>query len=139
MTEGTGARTGGCLCGAVRFEATGAPVLTEFCHCNTCRRAIGAPLAAFAGFPVERFRLTGGEPVGFASSPGVTRTFCGRCGTSLTHFAERFPDDIYVAIAAFDNPETLGPELHIWTSDRLSWLETADDLPRYRRFRSDET
>jgi hypothetical protein len=138
MTDDPGSRTGRCLCGDVRFAAKGTPALTEFCHCGTCRRATGAPLAAFAGFPVGRFRVTQGEPARFASSPEVIRTFCGRCGTSLTIFSERFPDDIYVAVAAFDDPETLAPEVHIWTSERLSWLETADVLPRHASFRADD-
>ena len=45
----------------------------------------------------------------------------------------------YIAVAAFEEPETLAPETHIWTSEHLSWLETAGDLPRYRQFRSNET
>ena len=45
--------------------------------------------------------------------------------------------DVYVSVCALDDPETLAPEIHIWTSDRLAWFETADELPRYRRFRAD--
>ena len=45
--------------------------------------------------------------------------------------------DVYVSVCALDDPEALAPEIHIWTSDRLAWFETADELPRYRRFRAD--
>ena len=67
----------------------------------------------------------------------VERGFCARCGTSLTIWSEEFPEEIYVAIASFDDSEGFAPEIHIWREDRLGWLETADDLPRYRRFRAD--
>ena len=126
--------TGHCQCGAIRFRVSGEPVLTEFCHCPSCRRASGAPLMAWAAYDRAGFVLTEGKPVDYASSPGVTRTFCGRCGTSLTLADERFPE-IYVAIASFDEPEAIMPEFHIWRAHRLSWVETSDDLPRYLRFK----
>lgn len=128
-------RKGGCLCGKVRFEVTGRPLLVEFCHCQSCRKASGAPIFAWAAFAVSAFGFSSGAPKTRLSSPGVTRGFCGDCGTPLTLQDERFADEIYVALAAFDDPESFEPAFHIWRSHRLPWLETADDLPRYRRFR----
>ena len=92
---------------------------------------------ALAGIPVAGLRFVGDEPAGFASSPGVTRGFCARCGTSLTIHSEAYPDEIYVSTSALDDPEALAPEVHIWTSHKLGWFETADALPRYPRFRAD--
>ena len=127
--------TGGCLCGAVRYGITGAPVLTELCHCKTCRRAAGAPMMAWAAFSRREFEIVEGKPAEFVSSPGVVRTFCRRCGTSMTLFDERFAQEIYVAIGSFDEPQAVAPEVHIWRSHRLPWLEIADDLPRYMGFK----
>lgn len=126
--------TGHCHCGDVRFRVAGDAVLIEFCHCRSCRRASGAPLMAWAAYDRAGFEVVSGEPVVHVSSPGVTRTFCGRCGTSLTLTDERIPE-IYVAIASFDEPEATAPDIHIWRSHRLSWVETSDDLPRYLRFK----
>ena len=134
MSETVDGITGHCHCGAVRFRVTGDPVLTEFCHCQSCRRASGAPLMAWAGYDRAGFELISGEPIAYASSSGVSRTFCGRCGSSLTLTDERVAE-LYVAIAAFDDPEAVTPDIHIWRSHRLSWVETADDLPRYLRFK----
>lgn len=134
MTETNDGFAGHCHCGAVRFRVTGAPVLTEFCHCDSCRRASGAPLMAWAGYDRAGFEVTQGEPVAHESSTGVIRSFCGRCGSSLTLTDERVPE-IYVAIAAFDDPESVTPDIHIWRSQRLSWVETTDALPRYRQFK----
>lgn len=126
--------TGGCMCGAVRYHVSGAPVLMEYCLCGSCRRAAGAPLMAWAAYETGDFDCTEGKPAEYVSSPGVVRTFCGTCGSSLTLTDTRF-DEIYVAMATFDEPGAAAPEFHIWRSERLPWLETADDWPRYLRFK----
>lgn len=92
---------------------------------------------AWAGFRRDSFALLEGEPTSYESSSGVIRTFCGRCGASLTLVDERFPEEIYLSTASFDDAEAPIPEFHIWRSEHLSWLETTDDLPRYVRFKSD--
>ena len=88
-------------------------------------------------FRYDEFAVTSGNPATYESSSGVVQTFCGRCGASLTLADERFPDEVYVSLASFADPEVLPPEFHIWRSDRLSWLETSDNLPRYVQFRGD--
>lgn len=128
---------GGCRCGSVRFEISGQPVLKEFCHCRSCRHSAGAPLMAWTGFKLDAFSLQSGAPTIYESSPGVQRSFCGRCGTPLTLADARFAEEVYVATAAFDDGEAPVPEIHIWRSERLPWLETADELPRYSRFKND--
>jgi len=128
-------RNGGCHCGDIRYRAVGQPVLVEYCHCETCRSTVGAPLVAWAAFARDGFDITAGYPTTYNSSESVVRTFCGRCGTSLTLADQRFADEIYVSVAAFDEPETVPPAFHIWRSHRLLWLETSDTLPRYVQFR----
>jgi len=129
--------TGGCCCGAVRYRATGESVLVELCHCRSCRHASGAPLMAWVAFRRGEFAIMAGRSTAYESSPGVVRTFCGRCGTSLTLSDDRFPQEIYVSVGSIDSAEELPPEFHIWRSHRISWLETSDTLPRYVRFRAD--
>lgn len=140
MSDDDFAANGRCHCGAIRFRVTAAPMLTEFCHCESCRRSVGAPLMAWAGFSRDAVTITHGEPVAYESSPGVIRTFCGNCGASLTLADERFASEVYVATAAFDDPgatEAVAPEVHIWRSERLPWVETTDALPRYKGFVSE--
>lgn len=128
---------GGCSCGDIRYEVRGQAVLVELCHCRSCRHTVGAPLMAWTAFRRNDFTITAGSVTVYPSSPGLERSFCGRCGTSLTLSDERFPDETYVSVASFDDAETLPPEFHIWRSHRLSWLETVDALPRYVQFRAD--
>ena len=137
MSENTISKIGSCRCGDVRYEISGQPVLIEYCHCRSCRHSAGAPLMAWAGFKLDEISILSGDPTVHEPSPGVQRSFCGRCGTSLTIFDERFPEEVFIALAAFDDAEAPIPEIHIWRSERLHWLETTDDLPRYIQFKSD--
>lgn len=132
------ARTAGCRCGDIGYDVKGRPALVEYCHCRSCRHAVGAPLMAWAGFARADVSLTRGEPTCYGSSSGVVRTFCGRCGTSLTLADARFPDETYVSLSSFDDDDAPLPEIHIWRSERLPWLETTDDLPRFVQFKSDD-
>ena len=128
---------GSCLCGAVRI-AVSAPVdLAEICHCRSCRRATGAPVMAWAGVRKDGVEIEGAALKRFASSPSVERTFCSLCGTSLTLWDRGSPEHLYVAIAILEDADRCPPEVHIWRSERLSWLETSDELPRYLRFKRD--
>ena len=130
-------KQGRCQCGDIQIEVSGSPVLVEYCHCRSCRHSAGAPLMAWAGYDRSDVSITGGSPTNYQSSATVVRTFCGRCGTSLTLADERFPDEVYISLASFDDTEAPPPEFHIWRGERLSWLETADELPRYVQFKSD--
>lgn len=132
------AKKGSCLCGGICISLSAEFELVEFCHCRTCRRATGAPVMAWAGVPTASVSIEGDSIGRFESSPGVERTFCNRCGTSLTISADTFPDQVYVAIAALDDAASIAPEVHIWRSERLPWLETADELPRYLQFKNDD-
>ena len=115
----------GGLCGAIRHAATGAPSWLGHCHCANCRRATGAPLVTYAGFPTERFSYQAGEPARFPSSPGVTRRFRGRCGTPLTFKGERWPGEVHVMVGTFDRPEIVTPKRHVFTEEKLPWLHLA--------------
>ncbi len=125
------------MCGAIRVKISEAPHWVEYCHCNSCRKAVGAPVMAWAGVALKHFEVIQGSPGRYVSSPGVERTFCRRCGTSMTQFSEEFPQEIFVSLSALDDPTAMAPEMHIWRSDRLPWFDTTDDLPRYRQFKSD--
>ena len=76
--------SGGCMCGAVRYRAEGAPLSVIFCHCMSCRRHTGAPVVALAGYRRYQVVYTQGKPRIFSYSPGVGSAFCGDCGTPLT-------------------------------------------------------
>jgi hypothetical protein len=116
---------GGCLCGAIRYRASGNADGITHCHCRTCRRASGAPLVTWAGFDSDKFNFTQGQPVSYASSKNVVRTFCGRCGTALTYRHLDLPDLVDLTLGSMDDPEQLEPQDHTWTESKLSWIRLA--------------
>ncbi len=123
---------GGCLCGAIGFVATGAPLWVAHCHCQSCRRSAGSPFATFIGFPTDRVAFTAGTPATYASSPGVRRSFCGDCGTPIAYEADRFPGEIHLYVCTLADPAAVTPTAHVYAGERLAWLHLKDGLPRYR-------
>ena len=125
--------TGGCMCGAVRYEARGEPIVVTHCHCNSCRRHTGALLVTLVSFAAEQVRFTAGARKIYPSSPGVKRAFCGDCGTTLTWESDPAGEAlIEFHIGTLDAPEALPAQLHVFHGERLAWFDTADHLPRYR-------
>jgi hypothetical protein len=116
---------GGCLCGAVRFRATGAPKWVLRCHCQSCRRHSGAPMSVFVAFMDEAVEVTRGEIARFESSPGVRRGFCATCGSTLTCSNAGWPGENHYHVGAFDEPERLPPSGDIYGEERVSWLRLA--------------
>ncbi|MCE9521839.1 MAG: GFA family protein [Alphaproteobacteria bacterium] len=117
---------GGCLCGAVRFEARGEAKWTAYCHCHSCRKHTGAPVSAFAGFERERVAFTKGSLATFASSKGVRRGFCAACGSTLTYEGERWPSEIHFHVGAFDMPQDFPPQGLAFPEERLSWFHLSE-------------
>ena len=122
---------GGCRCGAIRLRANGQPMSVIYCHCQDCRRSSGAHVSLFAGYRTDGVEMEQGTPKGYTSSPGVIRSFCAECGTPLSYEDERLEGEIYLHVGIFDDPELFEPEVHDWNSQKLSWLDLGDDLPRY--------
>ncbi len=125
---------GGCLCGAIRFTAAAPPVTAAFCHCPSCRRAAGAPVVAWAMFRREQLTVLRGTIAYYTSSPGVERGFCAACGTTLTWAADYLPGLIDITIGSLDDPARLPPLMHVWSDDRIDWLQLSDTLPRHAEF-----
>jgi hypothetical protein len=121
---------GGCLCGTVRYEATGRPYNVTHCHCMDCRRSSGAAFVTWASFRRAEFRFTQGNPQ-VVTWAGRSRSFCAACGTPLTFLTAPEADEIDVTVCTFDHPDDISPVEHIWVEDRLPWIRLADELPSY--------
>lgn len=123
---------GGCLCGSIRYRVSGNCVSKSLCHCRSCRLASGAPSVAWTVFRVSDFAFVAGQPARFHSSPPVTRTFCGRCGTPLTYQRDCWPDTIDVTTVTLDHADEFAPTKEIWVAEKLPWETLNDDLPHFR-------
>jgi hypothetical protein len=129
----TGEWTGGCLCRAVRYRATKAPVRAVICHCEMCRKVSEAPLLAFVHFPLYAFEWTEGEPSYYRSSAEAERGFCSTCGSTVSMKESVLGDRVQVSLGSLDRPGDVTPDDHVWTRSQLPWLHIDDDLPRYPR------
>jgi hypothetical protein len=127
--------TGGCFCGAVRYEASGAPLGSMICHCESCRRISGAPVVPWVTVSRDHFKIVTGVPVEFNSSHGVRRTHCAKCGTQLTYENDKSPTEIDIATCTLDDPNEFPPTHHSWLSDDLRWVRFGDGLPTFPQSR----
>ncbi len=131
--------SGGCMCGAVRYEAAGEPFSVIHCHCHSCRKHNGGPVVTVAGFTAEQVSFSGTERKIYQSSPGVGRAFCGNCGTPLTWEGDGgdMGPIVEFHISTFDNPDVLVPSAHSFHNERIAWFDIADGLPRHDGFSSE--
>ncbi len=98
--------TGGCQCGAVRYQVDGTPQHVALCHCNDCRKSAGAPMVAWAAFAESEFTLLQGELTTFNSSGNSIRSFCPKCGTGIAYRNEEFlPGIVDIQSATLDDPD----------------------------------
>ena len=130
-------REGGCFCGAIRYRSEGEPVQVNYCHCRMCQRSAGAPVVAWVTFKAKDVQFLKGGPKWLESSDKASRGFCANCGTQLLWRPTRETDEIDLTAASLDDPNTIRPDIHIWTGSQLQWLDIHDDLPRYRKSRQE--
>ena len=128
--------SGGCHCGAVRYECSLPGSKPAICHCASCRRTSGAHAVPWMSVKRAAFKLVRGTPREYASSDDVVRGFCEQCGCSLTYTHSKYPDEIDLTIAALDDPSAVAPTDHIWMSDAASWDRPGDGLTHHAGWRN---
>lgn len=136
--------TGGCMCGAVRYEANGKPRNIAYCHCSDCRGYTGAPTMVWVSFESSQVNYLKGSPKIYESSPGVGWGFCDYCGSSLIWQANLSVfggSDVVITeftISSLDKPDEYVPDQHWYDGERISWFDVADNLPRYQKLRFED-
>lgn len=128
---------GSCLCGGVRVNTKNDPNWVAHCHCCDCRKATGAPFATYAGYAVAAVQILGNSLKRVETSPGVFRSFCSECGSSITFEGEKWPGEVHLLISVMDDPNAFSPQAHVCVSESPEWLHLADGLPRYQKFLTD--
>jgi hypothetical protein len=123
--------TGGCQCGAVRYEWVELPRFASVCYCRMCQKASGQPFMALTGGKREHLRWTRGQPSIFKSSDKGERGFCGACGTPLTYRFEG-TGSISVTMNSLDDPEAMRPSKQYGIEGKVSWVDKIGTLPAQR-------
>lgn len=119
---------GGCLCGAVRIVARGAPDRVGLCHCLDCRKHHGAVFFAVAVFAPDAVTITG------ETRAWDGRHFCPVCGGSVHAVTG---DEVEVHLGTLDEPGVFAPTYEIWADRREPWLPDFDGVTRYPRGRDE--
>ena len=133
MAEPTLPITGGCLCGAVRYRATKAPISVAHCHCKNCQKHTGAAFVTSIGFTGDSFSWVKGTPAMYSSSENGHRGFCPHCGSTLSfHWSDLGTD--WVHAGSLDDPEIATPEFHFMTKSKPSWVKLDDGLAQYHTY-----
>ena len=121
--------TGHCYCGAVSFRVSGESDWIGHCHCESCRRQSGSVMTTFAGFREDQVVFTGAMPNRYRSDDGVTRSFCGQCGSPVAYQSVGQPGQIHMQLGLFDDLEPLAPRDHSFRNEKVSWLRADEHLP----------
>jgi hypothetical protein len=135
--------TGGCGCGAIRYQCTAEPLEMFQCHCRDCQRASGGACSCVVVVPAESFKLTRGAPryhftqstAGFQHKRG----FCPECGSRITggQDAEGTSPIVGINAASLDDPSWFRPQYDIFTSDAQPWDYMNPALPKFNEYKTE--
>ena len=126
--------TGGCLCGAVRYECAGEPVGAGHCHCVDCRKSSGSGHCSHLVVPEAALQVSG--EVRFFDAPAdsgnmVSRGFCPTCGSAIYSTNSGMPDMLFLRASSLDDPEVFDPQMVVYTGSAPSWDLIDPKLPAF--------
>ena len=123
---------GSCLCGAVRYELRGDPLMMYYCHCGTCQKATGSAFATNVIVRADDFVVVSGREAlsAFESSPGKHRCFCSTCGSPIYSQAEQTKHVVSVRCGTLESDPVVRPAAHSWVGSKAPWFEICDALPQ---------
>jgi hypothetical protein len=121
--------TGGCSCGAIRYEVAGLPLALYTCNCTECQTASGSAFALNMPVATKDLRFTKGQPKGWhktsRSGANVIAWFCGECGARLYGEREGCPDSMTLRAGTLDDTSWLVPVAHIYMRSAQPWVQPA--------------
>jgi hypothetical protein len=128
--------TGGCACGAIRYEVSAEPIVMFNCHCRDCQRASGGPYTAVVYVPAKAFGITKGTPC-FYNTPSEAmghnkRGYCPECGSRL--FGGVTDQGCGITASSLDDLSLYKPQFEIWTSDAQPWDHMDPKLRKFHKY-----
>ncbi|AEF98528.1 GFA family protein [Methylomonas methanica] len=128
---------GGCLCGAVRYQASGDPQRFYHCHCARCRKSSGTGHASNLFLSNATLIFTHGESLlkrfKVPEAQRFTRQFCSECGSAVARFVPEI-DGVMIPAGSLDDPAPIEPQARIFWDSRANWSCDGDSLPRYPEY-----
>ncbi len=135
LQEGNVMITGSCHCGNVKFEISSEIQGFKHCHCHTCRKIHGTVYGSSAVTSRDGFRIVSGSDSikEYESSPGKKRCFCATCGSHVYAYRDDKPSFVIIRLGTLDGDQGIRATHHIWMSQKASWYEVVDDLPKHEK------
>ncbi len=130
--------TGGCTCGAIRYELTAEPLIVHACHCRDCQRITGSAFVLNLWLEKKQVVAKGHAPKSLTLAGGSGKDhivhICGRCGTYVWSDYRMVPGECwFVRAGTLDDPSAIVPDVHIFTRTKLPWVRLPE---RARAFAS---
>jgi len=129
--------SGGCACGAIRYECSAEPIMMFKCHCHDCQQMTASGFAPVVVVPARAFRVTRGG-LRYHFTPSLAggrhrRGFCADCGSLVTggENTERSTDNIGFTAGTLEDPSWFRPQMDIFVSDAQRWDLMDPDLPKF--------
>jgi hypothetical protein len=129
-------REGGCACGAVRYRLTSEPLFVHCCHCSRCQRQTGSAFVINVLIETDRVELLGLEPVAVPVPRASKKQKIWRCPECQIAVYSQYtsPRIRFVRAGTLDDPASVSPDVHIFTSTKLPWVELPEGVPAFRSY-----
>jgi hypothetical protein len=128
--------TGGCACGAIRYEVNAEPIVMFNCHCRDCQKTTGGSYTPVMYVPASAFKITKGTPTYYKTASEMAgdnvRGFCPQCGSRL--FGGLSDIGQGIAASTLDDPSLYNPQFEIFTSDAQPWDYMDPKLPKFTKY-----
>ena len=122
-------KTGGCLCGAVRYVISAEPLMQALCHCKNCQRQAGSGWSMIIGLPETGLAITGEvstyQDTG-TTGAAVLRQFCPTCGSPLFTRVPVQPGIVFVKAGTLDDTSAFAPQAQYWTGSKQHWIDLGE-------------
>ena len=128
--------SGGCYCGAIKYESLGDIQASIQCHCRECQYITGGNPNTVMAFPKDSFTYVSGKPKKFTRQDidiAVTRHFCENCGTAIGTESPARPNSMIVKVGTMDNPSAFIPQAAIFTCDAQPFHNMPDGIPLFEK------
>ena len=134
MSQSHARFSGGCLCGALRYEAAGPPLYAGHCYCADCRKASGSGFIPFLGLSRDAVRFSGRarQHRSIAANGNIaTRNFCAVCGSLVFGGETDTSESFTIYAGSLDDASLFQPTLAIFVRDRPDWAVIPPHLAVY--------
>ena len=128
--------TGGCLCGAVRYESNAEPEMIVACHCTTCQKNTGSAFSLNVAMPEDKVTITGDSLSTYEerSAPESTpfyRSFCALCGSPISGRGDAYPGVVFLKAGTLDDRSWVKPSAHMWCAEKQPWVTVEEGIPQF--------